>query len=382
MRETIALLSFLCYTPFMNLTLLIKLQPPSDPAQALLLTMERFNAACNTIAATAFREHTANKIRLQKLVYADIRATFGLSAQMTVRAISKVAEAYKRDKTVQPTFRPHGAIVYDPRILSWKGLDRVSILTLDGRQIIPVVMDGYHRARMDRIRGQADLIYRDGQFYLAVVVDVPEPPPLQPDDWLGVDLGIVNIAADSDGQTYSGGQVNGLRKRHAKLRQRLQKKGTKSAKRLLTKRRRKEQHFAANENHRIAKQLVTHAQDTRRGIALENLQGIRDRITVPKAQRRRHHSWAFAQLRTFIEYKAKLAGVPIVLVDPRNTSRTCPHCGLIAKRNRSTQASFRCIGCGFAGPADTIAAGNIARRAAVNPPHAGSLSEIPASSVL
>ncbi len=49
--------------------------------------MGRFNAACTAIAETAFREHTANKIRLQKLVYADIRASFGLSAQMTVRAI-------------------------------------------------------------------------------------------------------------------------------------------------------------------------------------------------------------------------------------------------------------------------------------------------------
>ncbi|PSR22830.1 MAG: hypothetical protein C7B45_04990, partial [Sulfobacillus acidophilus] len=203
-REPFALLSILCYTPGMTLTLVIKLQPTRDQAQALLHTMERFNAACNAIAATAFREHTANKIRLQKLVYADIRATFGLSAQMTVRAISKVAEAYKRDKTVQPTFRPQGAIVYDPRILSWKGLDRVSIWTLDGRQMIPVVLDGYHRARMNRIRGQADLLYRDGRFFLAVVVDVPEPPPLMPDGWLGVDLGIVNIAADSDGATYSG----------------------------------------------------------------------------------------------------------------------------------------------------------------------------------
>ena len=356
----------------MNLTLLIKLQPTADQMQALRHTMERVNAACNTMAETAFGEHTANKIRLQKLVYAEIRETFGLSAQMTVRAISKVAEAYKRDKTVKPTFRPQGAIVYDPRILSWKGLDRVSILTLGGRQLIPVVMDGYHRARMDRIRGQADLIDRDGQFYLAVVVDVPEPPPLPPDDWLGVDLGIVNIAADSDGTTYSGAHVNGLRKRHARLRQRLQQKGTKSAKRLLKKRRRKERRFAAHENHRIAKQLVTTAQGTRRGIGLEDLTGIRDRITVRRAQRRRQHSWAFSQLRQFIVYKAALAGVPVILVDPRNTSRTCPRCGLIDKRNRPTQSSFRCIGCGFAGPADTIAAGNIARRAAVNRPHAGS----------
>ena len=367
----------------MNLTLRVKLQPSGTQAQSLLTTMGRFNAACHAMAETALREHTANKIRRQKRVYADIRASFGLSAQMTVRAIRKAAEAYKRDKATQPTFRPQGAIVYDPRILAWKGLDRVSILTLDGRQMIPVVMDGYHRPRMDRIRGQADLIYREGQFYLAVVVDVPEPPPLPPDEWLGVDLGIVHIAADSDGQTYSGGPVNGLRQRHAKLRQRLQTKRTKSAKRLLKQRRRKEQRFAANENHRIAKQLVTTAQDTRRGMALEDVTGIRDRITVRRAQRRRQHSWAFSQLRQFIGYKAALAGVPVALVDPRNTSRTCPRCGLIDKRNRPNQASFRCIGCGFAGPADTIAAGNIARRAAVNQPHAGSVSrQAPASSAL
>ena len=294
-----------------------------------------------------------------------------------------IAKSGLSRQTGQPTFRPHGVIVYDPRILSWKGLDRVSILTVDGRSIIPLVMDGYHQARMDRIRGQADLIYRSGQCYLAVVIDVPEPPPLQPDDGLGVDLGIVHIAADSDGQTYSGGQVNGRRQRHAKLRQRLQKKGTKSATRLLKKRRRKEQRFATNENHRIAKQVVTHAQDTRRGMALEDLTGIRDRITVRRAQRRRQHSWAFYQLRAFLVYKTALAGVAVALVDPRNTSRTCPRCGLIDKRNRPTQASFRCIGCGFAGPADTIAAGNIARRAAVNQPDAGSaVEQAPASSAL
>ncbi|MER3403304.1 MAG: transposase, partial [Armatimonadota bacterium] len=232
------------------------------------------------------RERTANKVRLQKLVYYEIRERFGLSAQMTVRAISKVAEAYKRDRSKKPSFRPHGAIIYDQRVLSWKGVDRVSILTLRGRQLIPVIFGGYQAARLKRIRGQADLIYRDGIFYLAVVVDVPEPPSGNPEDWLGVDLGIVNIATDSDGAAYSGGHLNGLRKRHAKLRARLQAKGTKSAKRLLKKRRRKERRFARDANHRIAKALVAKAKGTVRGIALEDLKGIRERITVRKAQRR------------------------------------------------------------------------------------------------
>ncbi len=75
---------------------------------------------------------------------------------------------------------------------------------MEGRHIISVVLDGCHRARMDRIWGQADLMYRDGQSYLALVVDVPQLPPLRPEAWLGVDLGIVNLAADSDGQTYWG----------------------------------------------------------------------------------------------------------------------------------------------------------------------------------
>jgi predicted transposase len=99
-------------------------------------TLERFNAACNAIAEIAFREHVANKIALQKIVYYDVRERFGLSSQMTVRAIAKVAEAYKRDKTIQPTFRPHGALTYDERIMAWKGLQHVSLLALEGRQLV------------------------------------------------------------------------------------------------------------------------------------------------------------------------------------------------------------------------------------------------------
>src|SRR5690606_26473738 len=137
-----------------------------------------------------------------------------------------------------------------------------------------------------------------------------------PKEFLGVDLGIRNIASDSDGEVFSGDHVNGLRHRYARIRQRLQKKGTKSAKRLLKKRRHKEARFATDVNHRVAKMLVAKAKVTGRGIALEHLKGIRDRITVSKAQRRTHHSWAFHQLRSFIEYKARLAGVPVVLVNP------------------------------------------------------------------
>ncbi len=189
----------------------------------------------------------------------------------------------------------------------------MSLLTWPGRLVVPVVMAAYHAQRGRRARGQADLMYRDGQCYLAVVGNVPEPPPWHPDDGLGVDLGLVNIAVDSDGETYTGRQVHGLRRRHAKWRQRLQKKGTQSAKRWLKTRRRKEHRLATDVNHRIAKQRGAKAQGTRHGIALEDLHGIRDRITVRRAQRRNQHSGAFRPLRSFIQYKARLAGVPVAL---------------------------------------------------------------------
>jgi len=263
-------------------------------------------------------------------------------------------------------------MVYDQRILSWKGLDYASMLTLKGRVKVPIVIGEYQKGRMDRIRGQADLILRNGVFYLVATIDTPEEVPFEPKDWIGVDLGIKNIATDSDGNRYSGSHLNSLRHRNARLRTKLQKKGTKSAKRLLKKRSGKEARFARQVNHTISKGLVAKAKDTERGIAFEDLRGIRSRITVRKAQRRIQFSWAFGQLRRFIEYKAKLAGVPLRLVDPRNTSRTCPNCGIVDKNNRRGE-EFQCVVCAFAGYADHIAAENI-RRVVVNQPDAGNHS--------
>jgi IS605 OrfB family transposase len=350
----------------MKQTLLAKLLPTPEQAKALSETMAAFNSACSGIAEFAFQNRTANKVRLQKLVYRDIRSKHGLSSQLTIRAISKVAEAYKREKNVKPSFRKDGAIVYDQRILSWKGVDRVSITTLKGREVISLKFGVYQQEKLGRIRGQADLIVKDGAFYLGVIVDVPEPPVFDAKEWLGVDFGVNNIAVDSDGQVWSGKKVNGMRSRHARLRSKLQSKGTKSAKKLLEKRGRKESRFTRDVNHCISKLLVAKAKGTDRGIALEDLSGIRSRITVRKHQRRTQHSWSFYQLRMFVEYKAKLNGVPVRLINPRNTSRTCPSCGYVAKENRRGE-HFQCVVCGFVGFADHVAAINIGR-VAVNQP--------------
>jgi IS605 OrfB family transposase len=365
----------------MKQVLVVKLAPEPEQYAALLRTLETFNAACNDIGEVAFENRLANKAALQKLVYYDIRARFGLSAQMCIRAIAKVAEAYKRDREQLPAFRPHGAMTYDERILSFPRVDRASLLTLSGRVEVPFRFGAYQAARLDRIRGQADLLYRNGTFYLACTVDAPESAPDEASEYLGVDLGIINIATTSDGEIVNHGRdcvhahVNTVRARYVRLRAKLQKKGTKSAKRLLSKRSGRERRFARDTNHCISKQLVALAKGTGRGIALEDLKNIRSRTTVRgKRQRRVLHSWAFFQLRAFIAYKAQAAGVRIVLVNPAHTSQTCSRCGHCEKANRRSQARFLCVSCGFSAHADANAACNIARRAAVIPPDAAALA--------
>ena len=350
----------------------IKLLTTPEQEVSLLETMRRFNAACNHISQIAHEQKIFGQIALHKECYYSVREKFSLSSQLAVRAIGKVSESYKADKKWLHTFKENGAVVYDQRILSFKGLDTASLLTVNGRITVPLIVSDYHAGILTgrRIRGQADLVVIDSRFYLLLVVELPEPPKSNPSDFLGIDLGIVNIATTSDGEQMSGSAVRGIRRRHARLRRKLQQKGTKSAKRLLKKRRRKEQRFATDINHCIAKTIVSVAKGTQRGIAMENLSGIRERVTVRKAQRRELSSWAFNQLRQFVAYKAALAGVELVLVDPRNTSRTCPVCGNIDKKNRKSQSIFECTVCGYVANADINAAENI-RRAAVNRPNVG-----------
>jgi predicted transposase len=211
----------------MHLTAKVKLLPTAEQAEALERTLEAANAACSYISERAWRESTFRQFSLHKLVYYDVRGRFGLSSQMAVRCISKVADAYKLDRRTRRSFRRVGAIAYDSRILTWKrGEQAVSIWTMDGRQKIPFACGEHQRKLLQGQKGESDLALIDGEFYLLATCEVDTPEPAEFEGALGIDLGIVNIATDGDGQVYSGAQVNNLRRRHARLRAKLQQKGT------------------------------------------------------------------------------------------------------------------------------------------------------------
>ena len=353
----------------MKLIAQVKLQPTDDQRAALLETMETANAACNYISEVAWETGTFKQFALHKLVYYPVREKFGLSAQVTVRMEAKVADAYKLDRKTKRHFLKHGAITYDERILSWRLSDQtISIWTMGGRQRMSFLAGERQLKLLEHRMGQADLILRDGEWYLHQVCEVNESPEFDPTGWLGVDLGIVNLATTSDGQVFSGAKVEARRQWYEYRRAVLQSVGTKSAKRRLRQLSGRQSRFQRNTNHCISKTIVETAKDTERGIALEDLKGIRSRTRLRRGQRSRHSNWSFWQMRQFVTYKAILAGVPVVFVDPAYTSQTCPHCGFVSKSNRKSQESFSCGRCGYVGLADHIAAMNIAARAAVNQP--------------
>lgn len=353
---------------------MVKLLPSESQREALEATLRRVNEACDYASGVAWETKTFSKFGLQRLAYGDIKERFGLTAQVVVRLLAKVGDSYRLDKRKQRTYRPLGAIAYDDRILRWYD-DEVSIWTVaeKSRQRIPYVCDKRTRALLESRRGESDLVYRGGKWYLFAGVEVEEPPIGTPEDWLGVDLGIVNLATDSDGETHTGEKVEKSRKRYERIRSKLQKAGTKSAKRHLKKLSGRERRFKKDVNHCLSKSVVSKAKESDRGVAIEDLEGIRARTgkRLRRSQRSRHGKWAFGELRAFVTYKSRLAGVALVCVDPAYTSQMCSECGHCEKANRRSRDDFRCKSCGHTAPADHNAATNISRASVMVPIAAG-----------
>jgi IS605 OrfB family transposase len=359
---------------FSTRTICCKIALDSASGAALRETQAAFNRAATYCASVAWGQGVTNKNKLHHLVYGATRATYRLGAQLACCARDKAAEAVRRarqdNRADCPSFRDDSSIRYDARTYRLLSLDRVSLNTLTGRVIGQLVLGEFQRRTLyDTIWkiGGAELVRRANVWYLHITQTKADVAPDEPSGVIGVDLGIVNLATDSDGEQYSGAQVRNVRERRFQHRQRLQKANTRRARWRLRQLAGKEARFQRQVNHEISRRLVRKAQHDRKALALEDLKGIRERVTVRRSERRQRASWAFHQLRMFVSYKAQREGVCVVLVDPRNTSRTCSSCGHLEKDNRKTQDRFLCVACGFGANADVNAAVNISR-AGVNQP--------------
>jgi hypothetical protein len=165
----------------------LKLLPAPEQVEVLRATLERANAACDHVSPVACESGTFREYALRTLVYGDLRATYGLGAQIAQHCMAKVADAYTRDSTRQHRFRPTGSLAFDDRNLSYAlPAASVSIWALKGRQSIPFACGERQGRLLQTRRGESDLVYSNGQWFLLATCEVAEPAPGDLDD--AVDL--------------------------------------------------------------------------------------------------------------------------------------------------------------------------------------------------
>lgn len=330
----------------MKLTLKIKLLPTDEQTDLLVNTIKEANTVCNAISDVAWQEKIFNNFKLHHKVYHSYKVAFNLSSQMLVRQIAKVADAYKLDKKSKRIFKPLGSIAYDSRIMTYKSNNIVSLWCVNGRQKIDFVC--HNPDYLPYIKGEADLVYKKGKFYLFQTVDVPEEDVENVEEFIGCDFGLTDIVVTSDGVKHSADGLNKYREHRQKVRSSIQakadtsKRSTKRNCRKLSKRLQgKEKIHASIVNHSIAKQIVQSAKSQNKGIAIEDLTGIKFTNNCRnKKFRTKLSKWNFNQLRQYLTYKAQLNGVSLVVVPPAYTSQTCNSCKHIGKR---TNKIFKCI---------------------------------------
>jgi len=344
-------MNYLCAV---KLTLQIKLLPDNKQMQSLKDTLKECNTACDEISKRCFENKIYGQYKIHHAVYYSIKSSFKLSSQMVVRCISKVADSYKLDKKVQRTFKPLGSIAYDSRVLTYKQSE-VSIWSIGGRIKVPFVC--HNQKYIPYIKGEADLVFKKGKFYIFQTVEVPEEKVKDIEEFIGCDFGQTDICTLSDGTNYNSEQLKKVRKKYSKVRASVQSKGTKGSKKLLKRLSGRERRFVTISNHTISKQIVAKAKRENKGIAIEDLSRIRFTAKPKsKAQKTELNRWSFYQLRQFLTYKSLLGGVKLAVIPPAYTSQTCSTCLHIGKR---VAKKFTCENCGNISDADHNAAKNI-----------------------
>jgi putative transposase len=362
----------------MQRTIRIKLDPAPNQAAALAETSRQFTAVFNAVCAYGWQQQEKNGIELHRALYYPLKADFpalvsDLHVQARVKATEAVASAlklkrkYAREQHDHKVSQPHSTAC-PPRYnqhtyrIDWDSRT-VRMSTTAGRMTIRFALPAYAKRYQGCPTDTADLIAKDGRWWLHVVVTLPEVVVTPTDQVVGVDLGLARPAVTSNNRFLGKKAWKAIEGRLFHLKRALQKKGSRSAKRHLRRVRHKQARFRRDSDHVLSKQIVE-SVEVGGTLVVENLKDIRKRTKARRKSetKRRIHAWSFAQIKFFIAYKAEERGLKVVAVDPRHTSQACSRCGHHARTNRRSRGRFVCQSCGYELHADLNAARNIAAK--------------------
>lgn len=337
-------------------TVKCKVEVNKEEQEAILETINRFTRACNDALIIARDKKIWNKYKLHHFCYYSLKEKYRLTANYVIEAIARVCAKRKR----RPKIFKTGSLDLDKDLFRFiEKKESISLATVNGRLKLKLSIGNYQRGLLKNQKPTfATLVYkkRKKEFYINFVLKIPVETPFGTKP-VGVDLGINNIATCSNGLKFSGKRMKQVRKHYKSIRSSLQTKGTKSAKYTLKRLSGKERRWMANLNHVISKRIVESLKKDEY-IVMEKLTHIRGRIKTKRNYRHILHSWPFAQLQSFIEYKALEKNIPTVYINPRNTSKICSRCGEIGNRS----GHFFSCSCGYKNNADFNASYNISLR--------------------
>lgn len=325
------------------------------------------------MASYGWEHGEKNGVNLHHETYYPLRRQYpDLPAQLVVAARVRATESVKSALALKKNGRrvscPKATLApirYDARSYSIKpDMAMVGLSTVAGRKKMSFNLDHHALAILDQAEGfdSADLILRDGRFNLHIVVTLPDQVFEPTGEVVGVDMKLNRPAVTSTNLFLGLRRWRGIDRRYFRLKRALQAKGTCSAKRHLRRLSGKVNRFRRDCDHVLSRRIVDSVVPGT-VVAVENLKHIRKRVKQRgRESRRRLHSWTFAQLRVFLEYKAEGKGCRVEGIDLRYTSQTCSRCGQVQRSNRRSQARFLCRNCSYELNADLNAARNIAEK--------------------
>lgn len=325
----------------------IRLDVTSEQAARLSALRSAYAEACNRLVPLVQAERCWNRVALHRLGYRRLRQETSLGAQMACNAIFSVCKAYRSQQAA-------GRIAPDT----------------------PVPLLRFNRASAAGMAKEAELLCRHGKWFFNLVVESLDAESVMSGPVMGVDVGENTLAASSTGRIWGGEALRHRRDQHLALRRRLQSNGSQSARQRLRQVSGKERRRVKHINHETSKAIVEQARGIGAAtIVMEDLTHIRERLRGGRRMRTRLHRWAFRQLQSFVDYKARAVGITVVYVNPAYSSQTCSNCWQLGTRCRHR---FECS-CGFRAHADLNASRNLVRigetavspRAVVNTPDVG-----------
>ncbi|MFX0184020.1 MAG: RNA-guided endonuclease InsQ/TnpB family protein [Candidatus Hodarchaeota archaeon] len=361
------------------------IQCPLPYDDALVQTIRVYNQVVQYVLDVGWEIRDYNKMRLHQKTYYEIRQKYPMLQSSLVQCardqasvLLKLAKnkSFRCRKSIKSSY---GSIDYNQRTFTiFLEKKELSICTVEKRRRYPLIIPPYFRRYLSgKIKSLTLSCNQKKRLVANLVIELPDHPAGESKDFLGVDMGERRFAVCSDNTFYPLKHIKQVKYKYQRLRQELQAKGTRSAKRKLKHVSGRERRFMANENRKIAKWILKKEADT---IVIEQLTRIKTNTKkgrrYNKKMRKRLNNWAYYQLQQFLIERAEKTGKLILIVPPEYTSQRCSRCGDIDKKNRLSQSLFRCKNCYFELNADLNASRNlfafgiaVRERASVNSPN-------------